>query len=500
MRILKIIRNLAVGMLLTVFVCLAGVLVLLKTGAWADIRSSMVMITTVYDAPSYINPWNFIGCSTKSGSGCVIAGNLILTNAHIVSHQTYIDVQRYGDPEKYKASVKAVSHQADLALLQVDDPTFFAGVPPLEFGDLPEARQEVTVFGYPAGGDTLSTTRGVVSRIEHRQYAHSARNLLAIQIDAAINSGNSGGPALIDNKIVGVVMQCLPESEGIGYIVPTPVIRHFLKDIEDGLFDGIPEDGIIVQSLENRELKEYYRMKEDMTGCLVRYVVPGFPAEGIVQADDVILAVDGHPIANNGTVEFRENDRTSADYYTQMHQIGETVVMDILRNGQPVTCQIPLIKTQRSLKLVPDMQYDVLPTYYIYGGLLFIPLTTNYVTAFGDNWSSDLASLADIAATLNDLPGSGGEEVVLLSYVMPHNVNRGYHNYADYIISEVNGQKVRNLKHLIQILRDNEKSPYVKFIAGNKQTIVLSPSKAAEAMPEIMKTYNIPADRSKDLL
>lgn len=465
--------------------------------ARADIRSSMVKITTVYDKPSYINPWNFYGSETLNGSGCVIEGDLILTNAHVISYQTYIGVQRYGDPRKYKARVKAVSHQADLALLEVDDTAFFKGVKALRLDDLPETRQEVTVYGYPEGGSTLSITRGVISRIEHQKYVHSSAEILAIQIDAAVNPGNSGGPALIDEKIVGVVMQNRPRSDNIGYIVPTPVIKHFLTDIEDGRFDGIPEEGLIIQPMENETLKTACGMKKDMTGALVTFVLPGSPAEGIIQPGDVLRTVDGHPIADNVTVEFRKNDRTSAAYYVQQHQINESVKIDIIRNGKPVTREIPLKKTLTSLKLVPDQQYDVRPTYYIYGGLLFMPLTMDYLMAWGKRWRGNAP--AELAAAIKKMPTREGEEVILLSRVLPHDINRGYHDYTESIITHANGQELLNLRHLIQILEENPCPEFVRLTTSNRQVIVLDPAGAARAMPEILKTYSIPSDRSEDL-
>ncbi len=481
-------------MVLTLFFLVSPVL---KNPAWADIRSSMVKITTVYNEPSYINPWNFSGSETLSGSGCVIEGDLILTNAHVVSYQTYIDVQRYGDPKKYKARVKAVSHQADLALLEVEDASFFKGVKALKLDDLPETRQEVTVFGYPEGGDTLSITRGVISRIEHQQYVHSSAKILAIQIDAAVNPGNSGGPALIDEKIVGVVMQNRPRADNIGYIVPTPIIKHFLKDIADGRFDGIPEEGLIVQPMENDTLRSAYGMKKDMTGALVTYVLPGSPAEGIIRPGDVLLAVDGHPIADNLTVEFRKNDRTSAAYFVQRHQIGETVKIDIIRNAKPDTCHIPLEKALPSLNLVPDQQYDVRPTYYVYGGLLFMPLTMDYLMAWGKRWRGNAP--AELLAATKELPTRKDQEVVLLSRVLPHDINTGYHEYKESIITHVNGQEILNLKHLIQVLDDSGRQASVRFTTSTRNIIILNPAEAARAMPEILKIYNIPADRSEDL-
>ncbi len=175
--------------------------------AAADVRDSMVKIYCVQNEPDYDNPWNMKGPETFSGSGCVIEGNRILTNAHVVSDHTYIMVRLHGQSEKHPAKVIAVSHDADLALLTVEDASFFAGGKPLKFGELPEIEQEVVVYGFPEGGDSLSTTKGVISRIENQRYVHTWITLLAGQLDAAINAGNSGGPVLVGDRIVGVVMQ-----------------------------------------------------------------------------------------------------------------------------------------------------------------------------------------------------------------------------------------------------------------------------------------------------
>ena len=342
-----------------------------------DIKAAIVKIYTVTSTPDYFNPWRMSAPQNTGGSGCIIAGKKILTNAHVVANHTFIQIRRYGEARRYKAGVLNISHDADLALLTVDDEAFFADVNSLEFGEFAEPQQEVLVYGFRFGGDSLSITKGVLSRVEHHYYSHSSQFFLAGQIDAAINPGNSGGPVLVDGKIVGVVMQMYkPDySENIGYMVPIPVINHFLKDIEDGRYDGFPDLGIIAQDMENPDIKRKYGMSEDQTGILVVDISPDSPAYGKIQQDDVLLSIDGHPIADDGTVEFRSRERTRYFYYVDQRQIGEEITAQVLRQGEIKSVSFSLNRTRDAYLLVPLEKYDQQPRYFVYGGIVFTPLT-----------------------------------------------------------------------------------------------------------------------------
>jgi len=479
------------GLLLCGFGCTAD-------SAWAYTRDAMVKIYCVQTEPYYYDPWSMNRSISTSGSGCVIGGKRILTNAHVVSDQSFIQVRRHGDPKKYKARPLAVSHAADLALLTVDDSAFFDDITPLQFGDLPQIRQEVLVYGFPEGGDTISITKGVVSRIEHDKYTHSSATLFAVQIDAAINSGNSGGPVLIDDRISGVVMQYLEQSENIGYMVPSPVIAHFLEDIKDGRLDGIPFDGILSQPMENASLRRRFGLSSSQTGVLVVSVAPGSAAAGLISVGDIIMRIDGHPIADDGTIEFRSNERTSADYYTQLHQLGDTLQLDVFRKSKVKKINIKLTQPVGSGDLVPREQYDRRPTYYIYGGLVFAPLTQNYLMAWGDDWYSS-APKNLVALFRYGVPGVAGEQVVVMSKVLPAEINSGYHDFRDMRIVSVNGLKIKAIKDLIRMVESTDDAPFVEFKTDQGATIILERDQVAATTADILNTYNVPADRSVDL-
>ena len=462
----------------------------------AAIKDAVVKIYTVSKSWDYDEPWQMSGQDSWRGSGCIVGVGRILTNAHVVGNQTFIQVRKAGDPKKYTAQLEKVAHECDLALLRVDDDSFFSGVTPVEIGELAQLRDEVAVYGFPMGGDKLCITEGVVSRVEHSLYYHSHARLLTCQIDAAINPGSSGGPVIKDGKVVGVAFQGLC-ADNIGYMVPPPVIRHFLEDIADGSYDGIPGTGISCQDMENPNLRSQFGMAENQTGVLVNRVYPDSPATGIVRPGDVILSVGGTAVANDGTIEFRKGERTSFEYLIQHKHINDRVRGKVLRDGSIVTAEFTLTKPVNFERLVPHEQYDVAPTYYILGGLVFQPLTRNYLETWGRTWYEDAPSNL-LSYYRYGQPTEERREIVLLIKVLADEINVGYHELRNRVITSVNGKKISSMKDLFSAFKDHEGSYHV-IVDEQGHRIVLERSKVAEYGPGILQKYKIAADRSEDL-
>ncbi|MEO6053500.1 MAG: serine protease, partial [Chthoniobacterales bacterium] len=135
--------------------------------------NSVVRIQTVSLEPDYRLPWNSGRMMNGTGTGFVIGGNRIMTNAHVVSNARHIQIYKEGVPKPYPAKVLFIAHDCDLAIVAPIDPAFFHDIKPLELDGIPKIESGVTVFGYPIGGERLSVTRGVVSRIAFQEYSHS---------------------------------------------------------------------------------------------------------------------------------------------------------------------------------------------------------------------------------------------------------------------------------------------------------------------------------------
>jgi len=463
-----------------------------------DARQAIVKVYTTYAKPDYYTPWNMGGPSTRTGSGCIVEGKRILTNAHIVGDETFIQVRRYGDSKKYRARVLFVSHITDLALLSVDNDEFFANIAPLQIDGLPETQAEVMVLGFPTGGDMLSTTKGVISRIEHRNYAHSSFSFLAGQIDAAINPGNSGGPVMLDGKVVGVVMQHLSSADNIGYMVPAPLVEHFLTDVSDGRYDGMPDLGMRTGNMENPDMKRKYGLSEEETGISIQMVFPGSAGSGVLKQGDVLLEVSGYPVADDGTIEFRPDERTTYSYPVELRQIGESILLKIFRDGEPMDVELTFKRASEEENLVMREEYGVRPDYYIFGGAVFCPLTKNYLLAWRRDWYKIAPKNLLYLYQYRD-PVVEGEEVVVLVRVLADDVNRGYHRWSSWVVAAVNGEKIKNLEDLIRKVEAIPESDFVVFSDPHNREMIMDKNKAVAALPGILARYRIPSDRSGDL-
>ncbi|QTR51448.1 S1C family serine protease [Candidatus Thiothrix anitrata] len=454
------------------------------------IKNAVVKIHVVQHVHNTLSPWNS-DSRQGSGSGLLIEGNLILTNAHVIANATFLEVQRHGETKRYEAEVIYVSHESDLALVRPKAVDTYKDIPALELGDLPKMQQQVEVYGFPIGGNTLSVTRGVVSRIEKQNYVHTGENLIAVQVDAAINFGNSGGPVISDGKVVGVAMQSNFLTENIGYMIPIPIIRHVLNDVKDGKVDGYGFHGFLTQSLENPSMRRRYGLQDQQTGILVHKIYKKSPADGKIQIGDIVTEIDGHKLENNGTVEFRPGEFIDHTHYIDMHQIGENITFKIIRQGQTQDVSLLLDKPGREYLLVKPNQYDKQPSYFIFGGFVFVPLNQDVIDAME-------GTPARIGALTYEAPDEQRKEAVILSQVLPADINKDHHRDSRILIEKMDSVTIQSFRDLFERIQAST-ADFITLEGADDYQIVIDRKEALARQPDILKQYGISADRSKDL-
>jgi S1-C subfamily serine protease len=468
------------------------------------IENSVVKVFSTARYPDFYKPWTKHAPAEMTGSGVVIERKRILSNAHVVRYASQVQVQANQAGDKIAATVEAVAYGIDLAVLKLEDESFFDSHPPLpRANQLPDIKDAVMAYGYPQGGTTLSITKGIISRIEFERYNYPITGL-RIQIDAAINPGNSGGPVIAGDKMIGLAFSHLGGADNIGYIIPCEEIELFLRDVADGKYDGKPALFDELQTLENPALRPFLKLDKSVQGIIVH---KPFSAEDNypLKEWDVISRIGDTPVDNQGMIKFGDNLRIRFNYLVQSRAKDGKLGLSVVRNGKEIQVQIPVHADRPSV--IPGLNGEY-PSYFIYGPLSFSTATRELLGGLSGEMSMEWAQWlsargSPLLTRIYDKPAFDGERLVVVSSpLFPHKLSMGYSNPALQVVKTINGQKVKNLGHLVEIFRDSKEDFIrVEFDSqGGDETMVFRRSEMLAATDEILTDNGIRNQGSPDTL
>ena len=493
-------RALGLAVLLTTRALLGAEAPAPSTAPAPAVENSVVKVFSTVRHPDVFKPWTKSEPTDITGSGVVIEGRRILTNAHVVLYASQIQVQANQAGDKVSARVEMIAPGIDLAVLKLDDDSFFDTHAPLpRAAAVPAIKDPVLVYGYPTGGTSLSITKGIVSRIEFTNYNHPVFGL-RIQIDAAINPGNSGGPAVVADRMIGLAFSYLGEAEKISYIIPSEEIDLFLQDIADGTYDGKPAFYDSFQTLENPAMRRFLKLAKTDEGVIIHQtdsVDPAYP----LKEWDLVTRVAGIPVDDEGMVH-QGDLRVGFRYLVQKVAKNGRVPMDIVRAGAHLHVEVPVPHTHAML--IPSLE-GAYPPYFIYGPLVFSKATAGFVNPLAHDPKLSGALIWDgspLLARRGETPAFPGEElVVVASPFFPTKLSEAYANPDLHVLRTVNGIPIRNLRQLVEVLRDC-RDEYVafEFYERNKEAPVFPRKAMLAATEEILTDNGVRAQASPELL
>ena len=468
------------------------------------VENSVVKVFSSMRAPDAYKPWAKQPSTEVTGSGVVIEGKRILTNAHIVVFSSEIQIQANQAGDKISAKLEALAPGIDLAVLKLEDDKFFETHQPLPRAErLPDIKEAVMVYGYPVGGTSLSVTKGIVSRVEFTPYNFPASGL-RIQLDAAINAGNSGGPAVVDDKMIGLAFSRLGGAENIGYVIPCEEIDVFLRDIADGKYDGKPGFYEEWQTLENSALRAFLHLGETVRGVVVRRPFSDDPDYPLKQWD-LITNIGDTPIDDQGMVKIGPNLRVNFPYKVQHVTKDGKVPLTIVRAGKQMHVELPAPADYPFVIRPWGASY---PSYFILGPVVFCEANAELISGLtqtpkGMDWLMYLVlsgnPLIKKYAEKQDFPT---ERIVYVSSpFFPHKLAKGYYNPVLRAVESINHQRVKNLSNLVEIIRDStDEFITIESTGRSGETWVFPRKEMISATEEILGDNGIRSQGSPDVM
>jgi len=275
---------------------------------------------------------------TGSGTGIIMTENgYIVTSAHVIEGARRITVT-LRDLSQHTAAIVGEDEITDIAVLKIDA----VGLTPAVFGDsdLLQVGEEVAVIGNPLG-QFHSMSNGIVSAL-NRDITYDGVTMRMIQTNAAINSGNSGGPLLnLYGQVVGITNMKFVGTghndfsvEGMGFAIPTAILAPVVNDILTyGRVAGRPSIGIIVNTVDVRTAEE----EGIDPGVYVERVLENTDAarQGLLVGDQILYANDA-PVLT--ALDLRAE--------IQRHRAGDAIVLTVLRDGTEYVLTILLMDTE----------------------------------------------------------------------------------------------------------------------------------------------------------
>lgn len=470
-------------------------------GTSSRIEAAVVKVFATARPPDPLKPWTKQAPREVTGSGVVIEGRRILTSAHVVSYASQVQVQASLAGDKVSGAVEAIAPGIDLAVLKLEDETFFETHPALErAGALPDVRDAVMAYGFPTGGTSLSITKGIVSRIEFAPYGVELSGL-RVQVDAALNPGNSGGPAVAGDKMVGLVRGVLGGAQNIGYLVPCEEIEAFLKGVAGGKRYQKPTMFDSLQTLENPALRAFLKLGKSVEGIVVHEPFQA-GAGSPLQEWDVISRIGDAAVDDQGMVQVGGGLRVRFQYLVQKLARDGKVPLTVVRGGKPLQVQLP-VATARPM-LIPDLQ-GAYPSWFVYGPLAFSTATAQFIAALGGD-AKRIGSMAfhgsPLFVRLGEPPAFPGEQLVVVSSpLFPHRLSKGYSNPAGRVLRSVNGVRVKNLRHLVEVLRDSrDEFVVLDFELRGGESLAFVRKEVMAATDEILADNSIRTQGSPDAM
>lgn len=450
----------------------------------ARLRSALVVLQCTSQSYNTTSPWQLSRQSTRTGRGVVIRPGLILTQSSNVTYQTMIEFSVANSARRYPAKLRHVDHRLGLALVEITDPTLKTEMKPIPLGDPIKLDDEIEI--HQLGRDNmLERFTGRVAR------ASAWSTSLSLTVKTTCADRGNGQVALKDGKVVGLVTSTW-SSRQEGTVLSLETIRHYLDDFADDTYQGCPGPGPFTQTLLRADLRTYYGLSDEQHGVAITRVPAERTGGGVLKEGDVILALDGYDIDDEGKFEHEAHGRLGMGYLLSGRRYaGDKIPAKVLRDGKELGVELTLVGKPPSSKQIPTGVIESRPQFMMAGGLVILELSGR--SPIGRSSGGVLLRRYRERAGW-DAPDDR-KRIVYVDRVMPDTSNKGMDDLRHQAIETVNGMRITEIADVVKALEKADGKYHVFRFAGVTSDYVVPASDLETIDKRIAETYRIPKTR-----
>jgi len=456
---------------------------------------SVVRVNATDQAWDFFHPWTKHAPYSRRGLGAVLAHGEVLVTAELVENANYVELERAESGERVPATVVAIDHEADLALLKPTDDHFLDGITPLRITDA-VVGDHLAVWQLETTG-ALLITDALLTTVEVGRYPEDDVNLLDYSLTTSLQyrDGSFTLPIVKNGKLAGILLRYDTRTQNANAI-PAAVINHFLTDAAGKTYGGFPRAGLLFAPARDPMLRRYANVPPLITGGVyVTHVERGSPGEAAgVEEGDILLSVAGKNIDQDGNYTDPTHGKLSLINLISLQTAGSTVPLKLLRNGQALTVNVTVTHRPADSYVIPPYVIDKAPSYYVLGGLVFQELSREYLKEWGSDWEKKAPErMVYYDHYQSDLFQGDIKHLVILSQVLPTEDSIGYEELGALVVTKINDIPLNSIDDVSKALAHPINGFHKIEFDENPSVIYLDATQVSEHEDDMMKTYGLPA-------
>jgi S1-C subfamily serine protease len=460
-----------------------------------EIREAMKGSLVYLEISSYgydqIRPWRNTDVAEKGGVGCAVGGYEVITPAWNLTDARQIQARVTGQNEYIPAKIRTIDYEIDLALIELEPNSLEKSLKPVKFADRFQRGAKLNYYWLNAGSD-MTTGQGYLDRAEVHESTTSYADFLNFIVSNT--SQETGVGQLYCDGTAPVGIACWAEGTREAGLIPAVVINSFLSRAKEANYPGVPTVGFQTTELLDPAMRAYLKMPDSMkNGVLVTSVYNLGTGSDQLKPQDVILAIDGKELDAYGKFLHPVYDRLVFHHLITSHKIGDEIGFDIWREGSRQQIKVQAKNFNVRQMLVPSYEYGEQPEYVVTGGFVFQKLTRSYLANWGKDWESKVTPhLFHYYRDMAFKPTVQRREIVILSYILPAQINLGYTDLAQLVVESFNGMPISQISDIVRAQKLNPGSKYdvVEFEFDNP-TVVIPRAQLPVADAMIGTSYGI---------